>query len=401
MELVQKLSKNISVICTIHQPSGEIMEKFSHLLLLKAPGEVTYFGPLNELSSYFVSVGMGECPPTKNIADFALLAIGNKDLKENPSVLFEHSPQYKKIMAEIESGIVSKGEEEKVEKFDSEMATGFFTQFHFTFWRFSRGKIRDKASQRGRYASSIFLALVIGSLYYGLGLSQQDAVNRMSLVYLVVLYCTFSTQSTIPLLISQRPLYFRESQSKMYSPVAFYLARVSSDFIFVVLDTLIFPSILYWMVGFVNPDHGGRFGLFLAMFFICRNLGFAYTEFIANISASGESATAMSTVVLTLMMLFCGFLIQEPNIPHGWIWMYYISFFRYPINFLATNELKDLNFPCPTPGTCPITDGADLLNQYNSPVSSEWTMFYATIIYMIGLRFCGFLAFRFKQHIKR
>ena len=90
---VNKLSQHMAVVCTIHQPPIEIVNMFSQIILLKAGGEVVYFGPMDQLTSYFHSQGLGEAAPDKNPVDFALeqlkqaneLAAGHKQgLSDDP-----------------------------------------------------------------------------------------------------------------------------------------------------------------------------------------------------------------------------------------------------------------------------------------------------------------------------
>lgn len=70
-----------TIICTIHQPSSEIFEKFDRLCLL-AEGRLAYIGNLNEANGFFGSQGFN-VPNNYNPADFYIntLAIvpSNKD----------------------------------------------------------------------------------------------------------------------------------------------------------------------------------------------------------------------------------------------------------------------------------------------------------------------------------
>ena len=70
-----------TIICTIHQPSSEIFEKFDRLCLL-AEGRLAYIGNLNEANGFFSSQGFN-VPNNYNPADFYIntLAIvpSNKD----------------------------------------------------------------------------------------------------------------------------------------------------------------------------------------------------------------------------------------------------------------------------------------------------------------------------------
>src|ERR1700733_14441741 len=69
---VSKLSEHMAVVCTIHQPPIEIVNYFKDILLMKAGGEVVYFGHMNQLTNFFRDIGLGECAPEKNPVDFAL-----------------------------------------------------------------------------------------------------------------------------------------------------------------------------------------------------------------------------------------------------------------------------------------------------------------------------------------
>ena len=57
-----------TIICTIHQPSSEVFEKFDRLLLM-AEGRVAYLGDLNQCQNFFASNGL-LCPDNYNPADF-------------------------------------------------------------------------------------------------------------------------------------------------------------------------------------------------------------------------------------------------------------------------------------------------------------------------------------------
>ena len=73
IKTVSKLSERMAVVCTIHQPPIEIVHFFEQIILMKAGGEVVYFGPMSDLTDYFKQVGLGEIQgPDKNPVDFAL-----------------------------------------------------------------------------------------------------------------------------------------------------------------------------------------------------------------------------------------------------------------------------------------------------------------------------------------
>eukprot|EP01097_Dermamoeba_algensis_P006790 TRINITY_DN4231_c0_g1_i2.p1 TRINITY_DN4231_c0_g1~~TRINITY_DN4231_c0_g1_i2.p1 ORF type:complete len:174 (-),score=38.72 TRINITY_DN4231_c0_g1_i2:524-1045(-) len=74
----------VPVLTSLLQPSYEIMELFTHVLMI-AEGKVVYFGPLNEVMLYFEERGF-VCPHTMNPADFlGILSTST------PKVRFHHS----------------------------------------------------------------------------------------------------------------------------------------------------------------------------------------------------------------------------------------------------------------------------------------------------------------------
>ncbi|KAF9175605.1 hypothetical protein BGX20_003274 [Mortierella sp. AD010] len=80
LELVKTLntyarSSHSTVLLSIHQPRSEIFHLLSMTggqLVLLSHGNVVYSGPMDGLLSWFVSVGLGQCPEHMNPLDFAL-----------------------------------------------------------------------------------------------------------------------------------------------------------------------------------------------------------------------------------------------------------------------------------------------------------------------------------------
>lgn len=60
-----------AILATIHQPSAKILMKFNLIYLLSKNGQCLYFGPPDQIKSYFVTAGL-EYPLDYNPADFAI-----------------------------------------------------------------------------------------------------------------------------------------------------------------------------------------------------------------------------------------------------------------------------------------------------------------------------------------
>lgn len=77
----------------------------------------------------------------------------------------------------------------------------------------------------------------------------QGAINLCSLCFMVNLFLNFSAGMILPRLAASRPVYFRETGSRMYTALPYYIARYVADIPFLALECLIYGSAIYWIVG--------------------------------------------------------------------------------------------------------------------------------------------------------
>jgi ATP-binding cassette subfamily G (WHITE) protein 2 (PDR) len=77
LDLLEKLAKSgQAILCTIHQPSAMLFQRFDRLLFLAKGGRTIYFGGVGQgshiLTSYFERNGAHKCPPDANPAEYML-----------------------------------------------------------------------------------------------------------------------------------------------------------------------------------------------------------------------------------------------------------------------------------------------------------------------------------------
>ncbi|KAG4411809.1 hypothetical protein IFR04_015054 [Cadophora malorum] len=81
LTLIRKLADNgQAILCTIHQPSAVLFQRFDRVLLLARGGQTVYFGDIGEnsktLVDYFESGGAAPCDRERNPAEWMLEVIG-------------------------------------------------------------------------------------------------------------------------------------------------------------------------------------------------------------------------------------------------------------------------------------------------------------------------------------
>ncbi len=110
LNLLEKLTKaGQAILCTIHQPSAILFQRFDRLLFLAAGGKTVYFGPVGKdshiLIDYFQRNGAHDCPPGANPAEYMLEAIGAAPGSHTNVDWFQvwrDSPEYERVHQELE-----------------------------------------------------------------------------------------------------------------------------------------------------------------------------------------------------------------------------------------------------------------------------------------------------------
>lgn len=107
--LMETLTKNgQAILCTIHQPSAMLFQRFDRLLLLAKGGKTVYFGEVGQgagmLMDYFVRNGGSACPQGANPAEHMLEVIGAAPGAQTdidwPAV-WRNSAEYHEVQSEL------------------------------------------------------------------------------------------------------------------------------------------------------------------------------------------------------------------------------------------------------------------------------------------------------------
>jgi len=108
-DLMEKLTRNgQAILCTIHQPSAMLFQRFDRLLLL-SKGRTIYFGDVGKnsqvLVDYFTRNGAHSRPPGANPAEYMLEVIGaapGAHTEIDWPEVWRNSPEYNKVQAELD-----------------------------------------------------------------------------------------------------------------------------------------------------------------------------------------------------------------------------------------------------------------------------------------------------------
>lgn len=178
LNLLEKLTKaGQAILCTIHQPSAILFQRFDRLLLLAAGGKTVYFGPVGKdshiLIDYFQKNGAPKCPPGANPAEYMLEAIGAAPGSHSDVDWFEAwrtSPEYEEVQRELDEMKAERSQIERPETANKSDYFEFAAPFGLQFWETQR-RVFEQYWRTPEYIYSklILCALTVRTNSYLLG----------------------------------------------------------------------------------------------------------------------------------------------------------------------------------------------------------------------------------------
>lgn len=363
LDLLEKLTKNgQAVLCTIHQPSAMLFQRFDRLLFLAKGGKTVYFGDIGEnsktLTSYFERHGAPTCPSTANPAEWMLDAIGAAPGSTTDRDWFQtwrDSPEYRDVKAELQqlndnaSGHPPATEDDQSFR---EHAAPFLTQFKEVTYRVFQQYWRNPTYIYSKTALCSFVALFIGFVFFRAPNSIQGLQNQTFSVFQLLTVFGQLVQQTMPHFVVQRSLYeVRERPSKVYSWQVFMLSQIIVEIPWNTLMAVIMFFGWYYPIGLYRNtfDDGatterGALAFLLILAFLLFTCTF--THMIIAAFETAEAGGNVANILFTLCLIFCGVLARPGQFPQFWIFLYRVSPFTYLVSSLLSTSVGNSSVTC-------------------------------------------------------
>jgi ATP-binding cassette subfamily G (WHITE) protein 2 (PDR) len=239
---MEKLTRNgQAILCTVHQPSSLLFQRFDRLLLLAKGGRTVYFGDVGRnsevLLDYFARNGAPKCPTGTNPAEYMLEAIGAAPGAHTsidwPSV-WRKSVEYANVQEELArlrdlsdrpSAVIDSSESSH-----REFAAPFMTQLGTVALRCAQQYWRTPSYIYSKAVLTVGCSLLIGFSFFNAENSVQGLQNQMFGVFIFIFVVIQLIYQILPMFVTQRTLYeARERQSKTYAWQAFVLSNIAIE----------------------------------------------------------------------------------------------------------------------------------------------------------------------------
>uniref|UniRef100_A0A8C6KDR2 ATP-binding cassette, sub-family G (WHITE), member 2a n=1 Tax=Nothobranchius furzeri TaxID=105023 RepID=A0A8C6KDR2_NOTFU len=350
-----------TIILSIHQPRYTIYRLFDSLTLL-VNGKQVYHGPAQSALDYFSDIGF-ICEAHNNPADFFLDVINGdstavalnlhddsdststsrKGIEDKLLEEYRNSHHYRQTKAELDRIVQGK----QTAKFSPSRTitynTGFLTQFKWVLKRTFRNLILNPQTSIAQVAVTLFLALVVGALFFKVQEDQSGIQNRIGSLFFIVVNQCFSSLSAAELFITERKLFTHEYISGYYRVSVYFLCKILSDILTLrTIPAMVFTCVAYFMIGLKATVEA-----FFTFMFTVALVSYTATSMAMAISAD-QTVVAIANIFMTIsfvfMMIFAGLLVNLPSIASWLAWLKYLSIPRYGLSALQANEFPGLNF---------------------------------------------------------
>lgn len=365
-DLMEKLTKNgQAILCTIHQPSAMLFQRFDRLLFLAKGGRTVYFGPVgknaNVLLDYFRRNGGFECPANANPAEYMLEVIGaapgsHSDVdwpavwSSSPEKVEVHRElaQMKEQLPQVTKPAANPNDKGSYREFAAPLPAQLYEVLKRVFVQYWRTP--------SYIYSKLFLVtlsgLFMGFSFYNEGTSQQALQNQLFAIFLLFTIFGQLVQQIMPLFVTQRSLYeARERPSKTYSWLVFILSNIFVELPWNTLaGTLIFFT-WYYPIGLYKnayqadqvTERGGLMYLLVLAFLLFTS---TFASMMISAIETAETAGNMGNLLFSLSLIFCGALASPTALPGFWIFMYRVSPFTYLVDAMLSVGLANTSVVC-------------------------------------------------------
>jgi len=397
VETMQTLAKSgRTIVCTIHQPNSQIFAMLDNLILL-AKGRMVYNGPVKTVVDYFGSIGH-PVPQYTNPADYLMELIhidqSGKDAESEARVrkLIDAWPEsdfYKQKEAKFRLHSLKKEGEEKI----SDYAQGVPVQSYLIAKRSLTDTLREPLKVRTIIGQTLFLSILLGLIYLQIDNDATGARDRSgALFFILINQAMAAMMAVVTVFPSEKIIFLREHNNHMYRTTSFFLSKIFAELPFQILYVTLFSVIVYWMVGF--QKHFDNFIIFWVVLILVDQVGESFALLLGIGASNGAVAVSLVPIAIVPFMIFSGYLLNTDKTPPYFIWIEYISFFRYAFRALTINEFKHIEFHCRDSeligGICPVPNGTVILEELNFDNDTIALNIGVLIIMYVALRLIGY-----------
>ncbi|KAJ1607571.1 putative ABC transporter protein [Cryptosporidium canis] len=199
---------------------------------------------------------------------------------------------------------------------------------------------RDPNVTIGLLLVNTIMAIIMGGVFFSLPRAgandndtAQNARNILGLIFFVATSISFFSIKGLVVTVDERFVMNKETFSKMYTPLSYYISRMIADFPVQHIQTLVYSTIVYFMTGAYDKDFktslANQFGLWTAATQAGVFLAYSFSYVLSSFSTSRSTVFQIFPMFNLVFALLAGYFVTFDQIPIWIRWIGWISTVRY------------------------------------------------------------------------
>ncbi|CAI9268951.1 unnamed protein product [Lactuca saligna] len=365
-------SKQRTIILSIHQPSYRVLQYISNFLIL-SDGSVIHNGSLESLEGTINQLGF-EIPAQLNALEFSMEIKETLETSYNskePVATFQEliEPSFATVWAEQTNGTF----QELLRRDQSVQPKARYNEILILCTRFWKTIYRTKQLFLARTMQAVVGGLGLGSVYVKVENNENGIAERLGLFAFSLSFLLSSTVEALPIYLQERRVLMKEASRGAYKTSSYMIANTIVFLPFLFIIGLLFSIPVYWLVG-LDPS-ATAFAFFVFVVWLIVLMASSLVLFLSAVSPDFISGNSLISTVLGAFFLFSGYFIPKEVIPKYWMFMYYVSLYRYPLDSWLVNEYwgrREVCFSGEGSGSTCLMTGDDILKGRGLEWDTRW-----------------------------
>lgn len=399
------VSHNRTIILSIHQPSYRLLQLF-HSILLLAHGAVVHHGTLELLEQRLLATAH-KIPPQVNVLEYAIDSIDALDVDQSSIFsirgkaaeipilslreLFVLDPAAQQLLPEAESPA-------QVAEVDVKLhfANSNLQEILILAHRFTKNVIRAKQLLIARTIQSVGAGCGLGTIYLHMGYGAPGLQKRVGFLAFTLTFLLTSSIEVLPIFLEERTILKRETGRGAYRLSSYVLSSTLVFLPFLFLIALMYAGPVYYLVGLAPAPEA--FFFFLITLWLVLVSANSFVAFFSALVSNFIMGNTWVTGIMGAFFLFSGYFIAKDYMPNYWLFLHYLSLFKYPLNALLVNEYTHVADKCFGPdydGQCLVT-GRNVLENMFLDKENKWVDVGIMAGFAVAYRVMCFLVLHYK-----
>ncbi|XP_050245987.1 ABC transporter G family member 10-like [Quercus robur] len=380
-----------TIVLTIHQPSFRILELFDQILLL-SNGYVLHHGSLHLLEQQLILAGHS-IPRHVNVLEFAIEVAETLVMDIIECEVNDIEKDHEHLGGNPNQGFV---DEQKLCYGNNQ-----FKEVLILGQRFSNNIFRTKQLFLARMIQAVIVGFVLGTVFTEASNSSRKSKVQTQVGFFAfsLTYLLYSSTEGLPIYLQHRRILMRETLSGAYRISSYVIANTLVFLPFHLTVALLYSTPVYWIIG-LRQDIDG-FLYFTLVVWMVLLMSHAFVICFSALAPDYIMGTALIAGVMGSFFLFSGYFISRDDIPWYWIFMHYLSLFKYPFESFIINEyggkrrcLESVQGKC-------FLYGDTYLIQQGLNQSRKWSNLGVMSGFILGYTFLCFLVLCYRSYRAR